>query len=290
MGASGISIGLGLGAGRSATSSGHAKPVDSFSNTLSGLLDGTNDHFDPSATFTSIWSGSFSISLWYKAPSSFPAGVDNFLGNDAVVGQGYIEFRYRQTSSSAAKIELYHGDSYSSSSPYNTYGAETGSILSANSWHHLVWVASRPGSGGTTSTLYLNGSSQTLSAQAGFESSLSNAGGTFSNNTLIGARNNASSGSGSGELFLPGHLDEMAIFNSALSASDVSTIYNSGVPGNLEDLSPSHWWRFGDGTGDTNSGGGTPASGDTIGTVADQSGSENAVAVNGPTYSDVVKT
>lgn len=270
-------------------------PTESpFPNLLSGNFDGTNDHLDPSSTFNSIWSASFSISLWLKTPSTFDAGVDNYLGNDFVVGQGNIEFRQRQASSTTATIEFYLGNSVTSSAPYGSFGAQTTSaVLSPNTWYHLVFTADRPASGTTTATLYINGSVETsFTALGGYLTSLPNAGGTWSNNTLLAARNNASSGSGSGELFLKGHLDEMALFNSELSASDVSTIYNSGVPGNLENLSPSHWWRFGDGTGDTDSGGGTPASGDTIGTIVDQStsGNENAVAVNGPTYSDVVKT
>ena len=88
-----------------------------------------------------------------------------------------------------------------------------------------------------------------------------------------------------------GLFDEVAIFDSALSASDITTIYNSGVPGDISSLNPDGWWRMGDGTGDTDSGGGTPANTDVIGTVADQSGnSNNASGVNGPTYSSSIPT
>ena len=249
-----------------------------FPNVLSGSFDGTDDFADSGSAFNSIWSGSFSVSLWYKGPSSFSAGVDNYIGNDAVVGKGYIEFRQRETSGKA-KIELYMSNSYSSSSgaSYNTYGAQISSssdFLTANTWNHLVWTADRPGSGTTTSKLYVNGSEVSLTGISSFLSSLPNAGGTFDNNTLIAARNNASSGSGSGELYLDGHLDEMAFFNSALSSSDVTSIYNSGAPNDITSLSPSHWWRFGDGT---EAGSGT--------TVYDMAGSTNLTLTNGPTYS-----
>jgi hypothetical protein len=45
-----------------------------------------------------------------------------------------------------------------------------------------------------------------------------------------------------------GLIDEVALFNSELSASDVTSIYNNGVPNNLNDLStpPLSWWRMGD--------------------------------------------
>ena len=71
-----------------------ASPTASaFSNADSVSFDGTDDYMDCSATFTSLWAGSFSISLWLKTPSSFTSGVDNYLGNEHVSGQGNIEFR-----------------------------------------------------------------------------------------------------------------------------------------------------------------------------------------------------
>ena len=48
-----------------------------------------------------------------------------------------------------------------------------------------------------------------------------------------------------------GLIDEISIFNSELSASDVNTIYNSGIPGNLSSLSPLSWYRFEEGSGTT---------------------------------------
>ena len=237
-------------------------------------FDGTNDHMDCSATFTSLWSGSFSISLWLKTPSSFAAGVDNYLGNDFVSGQGYIEFRQRQINSSSAKIEVFFGNSVTGSSPYGSYGAATSGVLSTDRWYHLVLTADRPSSGTTTATLYVDGSATTLTPIGGYLSSLPNSGGTWSNNTLIAARNNASSGSGSGELNLNGHLDEIAFFNSVLSSSNVTTIYNSGVPNDISSLSPVNWWRMGDNDGGTGT------------TITDQGSSGNdGSLVNGPTFS-----
>ena len=47
--------------------------------------------------------------------------------------------------------------------------------------------------------------------------------------------------------FMDGKIDEVAIFKSALSASDVSAIYNGGTPQSLAPYSPFAWWRMGDG-------------------------------------------
>ena len=241
-------------------------------NIYSLSFDGTDDYMDCSSNFTSLWSGSFSISLWLKTPISFASGVDNYLGNNFVAGDGYIEFRHQYVSSSTARIEFYFGNSATGSSPYGTYGAATAAVLSTDRWYHLVLTADRPSSGTTTVTLYINGSPTTLTPHTAFLSTLPNAGGTWSNNTLIAARNNASS-----SLNLEGHLDEVAFFNSVLTSEDVSTIYNNGTPADLYDFDPTHWWRMGDNDGGTG----------TI--ITDQgSGGNDGTLIKGPAFSTTV--
>ena len=58
-------------------------------------------------------------------------------------------------------------------------------------------------------------------------------------------------------VFLNGNADECAVFNTQLSASDVSSIYNSGVPNDISSLSPLSWWRFEEGSGTTATDSGT---------------------------------
>lgn len=275
------------------TFSGFAQPAGGgvFSNTLSGAFDGTDDYLNPSDTFSTLFGGTFGISVWYKTPSSF-TGVDGMIiSNFFASSKGNVELRITGTSSSAAKVGLWHSTAITLSPPYNAYGKETGdTALSTNTWYHLCWATDRPVSGTTSSKLYINGSEATISVGAYGQGTLDNAS-TFTTNSFIlfGSRNGAASGAGSTSLALPGNLDELSFFNSALSASDVTSIYNSGVPADISSLNPVGWWRLGDGTGDTDSGGGTPASGDTIGTVVDQgSGSNNATGTNGPTYSSTV--
>lgn len=275
------------------TFSGFAQPAGGgvFPNILSAALDGSDDYLNPSDTFSTLFGGTFAISVWYKTPSSF-TGVDGMiLSNFFASNTGNVELRITGTSSSAAKVSLWHSTAITLSPPYNAYGKETGdTALSTNTWYHLCWATDRPVSGTTSSKLYINGSEATISVGAYGQGTLDNAS-TFTTNSFIlfGSRNGALSGAGSTSHALPGNLDELAFFNSALSASDVTSIYNSGVPSDISSLNPVGWWRFGDGTGDTDSGGGAPANGDTIGTVVDQgSGSNNATGTNGPTYSSTV--
>jgi hypothetical protein len=70
-----------------------------------------------------------------------------------------------------------------------------------------------------------------------------------------------------------GSFDEVALFTTALSASDIASIYNGATPNDLTALSPEHWWRMGDNDGGTGT------------TITDQgSGGNNGTLVNGPTF------
>lgn len=87
-------------------------------------------------------------------------------------------------------------------------------------------------------------------------------------------------GIGATAQYSQGLIDEVAIFNSELSSSDVTAIYNSGVPGDLKTLSPVGWWRM----GDTGSDYGTS-------TITDAgSGGNDGTLINGPTFSTDVPT
>ena len=48
-----------------------------------------------------------------------------------------------------------------------------------------------------------------------------------------------------------GHIDEVSVYNSELSATDITTLYNSGIPGDVTSLNPVGWWRMGDNDGGT---------------------------------------
>ena len=109
-------------------------------------------------------------------------------------------------------------------------------FTSTTEWYHIVstYDGSRTNAG---LKIYVNGSE---------------AASTGANSMNAGAWNNSADFKVGRST--DGHIDEVSVYNSELSATDVATIYNSGIPGDVTSLNPVGWWRMGDndsGTGIT---------------------------------------
>jgi hypothetical protein len=246
------------------TFSGFAQPAGggggAYSNLLAGSFDGTDDYLQlGNGILTALSGTNYSISMWYKLDQEgyymepFSAG--------GTTGDRVLTY-FRSRGSGTVSIEFYAGSA--------THLIENAPFQSINTWNNAVITVDTGG----TSSLYVNGALKATST---------NVPQTTPTNPVIGCLNGVSG-------FLDGKIDEVAIFNSTLSATDVTAIYNSGVPADLSSLSPVAWYRMGDGTGDTDSGGGAPADTDTIATVVNQgsASSADATAVSAPTYSNDV--
>jgi hypothetical protein len=270
MGVSTISLGLGLGGGKAATSSGSPGGGDTPFDQYSVSFDGTDDYLTANDSNLAT-SGDCTISLWFNSASLPGSGASDYMfsltdarsaGKDRAIG-------IRGTGSDAQIVA-------------NTYASGwnlpfTNTSISASTWYHVAVIFTT-----NNAQVYFNGAdkgSKTL-----------NAGSITYTKTVIGGMLYSSAN------HFNGKIDEVSVFHSALSSSDITTIYNSGVPADISSLSPKGWWRNGDGTGDTDSGGGTPANTDTVGTVANQgsvntgSGEGNMTGTNGPTFSTSVPT
>lgn len=75
-----------------------------------------------------------------------------------------------------------------------------------------------------------------------------------------------------GSNYSGGNIDEVAIFGSELSGTDMSNIYNSGTPASLASYNPISWWSLGDQVG----GSGT--------TAIDIQGLHNGTLTNGASF------
>ena len=231
-----------------------------IADTRSLLLDGTDDYLTTNSAFSSIFSGSFSISLWVKTPSNFTSGADTLMGTTSTAGKGYLEFRWSYVSSTTATLTMYTANSYGSGSPYATEVRTTSANLANNAWSNIIFTADRPASGATSAKIYLNNSLQATTSGAGYIGTLDNAGGTWDQNLYLGARNSGS------PLPTQGNLDNIAFFNYVLSTDEISAIYTAGGTGNLAALSVNHWWKMEEGTGTTVADSGSDSSSDTTGT------------------------
>ena len=231
----------------------------SFANAYSVDFDGANDHMSiADADIFSLGNGSgtdnaFSISGWFNADST---GTFHIATKDSS-GNGR-EWAFRTISSKLSFFAFGTGGGY--------IGRQYTTALSTGQWYHAVvtYDGSKASSG---ITLYLNGSAVD---NANYAAGAYTAARNSSTLLLIGAVQ-------SNNTYSNGKIDEVAFFNTELSSSDVTAIYNSGVPADLTSYSPVGWWRM----GDNDSGTGT--------TVTDQgSGSNDGTLTNGPTFSSSV--
>jgi len=215
----------------------------SFTNTYSVNFDGTNDYVELSAapsTDFNFGTGEFGLSMWVNAINGFNGTYCGVLGNYNSAASSWQVFV------GTAGLQVWNGALYG------------GGSLSTNTWYHLVVERTS----GVLKT-YINGSQNTSNNVTSSYAAATNS------STCIGGypANRA-------QPRWKGLIDEVAIFNSGLSASDVTDMYNSGVPTDISSLNPIGWWRMGDNDGGTGS------------TITDQgSAGNNGTLTNGPTFS-----
>ena len=224
---------------------------DTFSNTYSLDFDGTNDYISFANTLGIPSSTAVSMSCWINC--------SNTNTNQQIFGTNNKVFSVEiWGSTNVFYVEM--GESkFASLSNMRSY-------ITQGSWHHIAVVYDGSGSTNTDKIkLYIDGQLMTLSFFGTIDSAMP----SFSNFYL---------GNGYYNVYYNGLLDECALWNNAaLSANNISSIYNSGTPADISSLSPVGWWRM----GDDDSGTGT--------TITDQgSGGNNGTLNNGPTFSTTV--
>lgn len=203
-------------------------PSPSFS-TNSFTFDGNSDYIDMGNTLDFTNTDAFSISCWFKRTRN---GVSEFLvaKQDSTSNfRGYtllIPF-------SDNKVTVVIRNNTASS---GRLIVDCATAITDTNWHHIVMTYDGSSSVGGIN-LYLDGNNDTGVTSGTLSATISN-----SASFQIGARNGGNEFSG--------NIDEVAIFNSELSGgfagSDVTTIYNNGVPNDLSSFNPISWWRMGE--------------------------------------------
>lgn len=185
-------------------------------NDYSVALDGTDDRVEI-GNITSLNSTSaYSISTWFKSSHTITSTIDFFAS-----GNGY-----------SAGLFFYLTSTGLDSGADAAYLRYTGSLTDGN-WKHLVTVYN-----GSSFVLYINGSLVTTSTNGTVPSSLAS---TSGNGAVIGARVDNTRN-------FVGNMDDFAIFDAALTATEVSNIYNSAA---YPESKLQHLYRFENNYNDT---------------------------------------
>ena len=189
-----------------------------FSSTHSFNFDGNDNYIEAQDTLESVFQASYSISLWLKADDGQPSSDQSLFGVRTSANSS-INNVVRGMIKTNGKLFFTYQDGLNDA-PAETYSA----VFSdgATDWTHVAIVVSESAD---QIYIYVNGSVQTLHpTYNGDTSALTFSNFGTSNNFPIGGRNNL----GTVGQFFSGKIDEVAIWDTALSASDVTSIYNNG--------------------------------------------------------------
>lgn len=174
----------------------------SGSNTHSGVFDGAGDHIDIGTLTDLNTSSDFSFACWFNFNGT-PVNEPLFAGGDGTSTRAALQFRTNTT------FRLLVGGS--------TDFTVSSLTTDGSTWYHVAVTVS-----GTSATLYLDGSSvgtATVSVPAS----------TAFNDVHLGANNGTAAYGGSTASAGPCNLDEMVFFNRAITATEVSNIYNNKI-------------------------------------------------------------
>ena len=232
-------------------------PVSGFTNVNSLLMDGISEYAETNANYTVLdGAQQFTASLWVKPAVDqtkiLLSTVRNTTANDFQFCIATVNDSVRVFTDDTGKyINTSYGD------------------LTANVWSHIAVVCdlSQP-TAANRGDIYINGIKKTTVRNLAI-TSLQNS----SSNLTFAYNENGKYGPGGN--YFQGHIDEVAIWNGTDLRNDVSTLYNTGTPGDLNNnglTAPTNWWRMGDNDG----GSGT--------TLTDAAGSANGTLINSASY------
>ena len=228
-----------------------------FANQFSFEFDGVDEYIDLASSSTAItdWTQPYTISMWVKYTVSLSFDLMATFGIET--GSAATS-RYIMIGGSSGYLFTGVGDTDGGSTNIHF---NIGSNLNDGNWHNIVYVGD--GTSGDFPAVYIDG---VLENHSGGTTNL------FNSSTYLNVVGTGSTATGR---YFNGLIDEVAVFNSALSQTDINTIYGSGIPTDISSLNPNGWWRMGEQATFSNPGG----TGDW--TLTDQgSGGNNATSVN----------
>ena len=231
-------------------------------NTKSLDINGTSQYLNTNYNSDDLMDGaSFSVSAWIKLDDGRDSGYDTILGAEKTNHSTFYI-----ANSSAGKLVLYFQTGGSGTGALSSYQTDAAVFPNgATDWFHVVSTVEYVGGGNTVSKIYVDGSEVAGTYLAGLRvTSASHAAWDSGDlDIFVGANND--DGSVADEL--GGLIDEVSVFTTALSSTEVLNIYNSGTPTNLVGHPGLQlYYRFEDNANDS-------------------TGTSNGTLVDSPTYS-----
>ena len=195
--------------------SGGGSGLAQINNVYSMNFDGTNDTI--SLGNSTITGTTYSVSLWFKSTATATQVLCEKIPDEG--GQ----FAYRMYLYTSGNLEL--------------LGTQTsGTAYNDGKWHNVVIIQDPSQPNGKTGRGFVDGSLVTEGNSANNTSG--------SSDFFIGSRSAVA-------LYFNGQIDELAVFNYALTDAEILSIYNATAVGKTADLSqlttpPVAWYRMGD--------------------------------------------
>lgn len=227
----------------------YTPPVPTFSNLKSlQLVRSSNQYANLGNNIQIQPNQQITISAWIFLVSSNTGGI---LSSQAAGTSYGLDFGLIASGSLLLRFEMY-GNS-------GALVAQTVDPVPTGQWLHVVQTYD--GSNTTAGIkLYINGVLQSLT----YGGSGITGGITYTEPTKMGRDYYYGT--------LDGYLDELSVWSTALTSTEITALYNNGLPADLTGLSNLiHWYRNGDGPGDTSS------------IIKDQVGTVDGTLVNGAT-------
>ena len=205
---------------------------DKFKDEYSLAFDGTDDYIATTLN-GNTFDGDFTISAWVKNESEdiYHSIFSHYQDSD-----NYMNFYIPKSSVTSANKIGFHGKVGGT----NYYVTGVTQIFATNDWVHVVFTQD---DGYNGQFMYVN---SVVDQDERRDFAMDYAGTSY-----IGKLSPSSSH------IHQGNISEIAIYNTALSASQVKTIYNGREPYNhkegIASSNLTHWYRMGDGTFDQKS-------------------------------------
>ena len=200
-------------------------------------FDGSDDYLDTGEEFKSTIADEHSVSFWIKFADARASGTKYIIGakNSSAEDNFYIAI------TSGGQIKYYIKGNNDSDSVLASALAD-----GTSAWMHVIVTASIGEVNGDTGIIYLDGAANTSTSLSSISKANWNAYDS-GQDVYIGSIN--VNGSSSGEI--EANISDMALYNTVLTPSQVTFIYNGGAGYNhVRGVASSNlvaWWRMGDG-------------------------------------------